>query len=392
MATHSGAITSADAQYRQGFANKLYMEGVVKNPVMKVLMENDCINREDDLEKNKGGTVTMYNRLRIDGQGQIGDVDFYSLAEQLETNSRTMNILKISKPITWYREGSQSAQYAPFKLDDGTQEALIDYIGGICSASVINQVTGNNASSINQPSLDSSTAFTGANLLQVTGSNAVTAPSYWYEANLGGAITTAAGITSGNTLSLADFELACTVITSQTAGRATWQTIKNKAYIGIAFISYTGLYQLTREATTLGQGAQLTAQIQAQMSGGKTEFDLQEFFVAGIPLKFCVVPDSWMPRGVTASGTAETANTRRAVVVGRNALDMSFGKGYSGTTASVRGLNVEIDTEHKKLNKQAYGNASVLWGCEKTLSTGTGATAGTSYDLATYVIDHYSAT
>jgi len=153
MATHSGAVTSSDAQYRQGYSSKLYYDGIVANPLNKFLTENGVINREDDLSKNQGGTVTLYNRLRLDGKLQRGDVDFYSLAEQLETSSRTINIEKISKPITWHMKGSQTDQFTAYSVDEGTQEAVTDYITSAYNASLINQLAANNASSITLPQL-----------------------------------------------------------------------------------------------------------------------------------------------------------------------------------------------------------------------------------------------
>jgi hypothetical protein len=391
MATHSGAVTSSDAQYRLGFSSRLYYEATAKSPVMSVLREDGCINIENDLTKSGGGTVTLYNQQQVKGKPVRGDVDFYTSAEQMSTNSRTLNIAKVSKPVQWYMKGSQSQQFAPFQFGEYVAEGVSDYIRSTIESSVINQVAGNNASSITQTALDD-TAFSGGDLLSVTGNNTAAAPTYWYEANLGGVITTDSGVGSGNTLSLKDFEIAATNITQQIAGRTRWQTLKGKKYLANAFISYTGLFQLNNEAVTLGQGSQLSNIVANILAGGKeVEADLTQFMLPSLPFKFVVVPDSWMPRGVTTSGLAETANTRRAVIVGANALDFSFGAGYEAGGKAIPGMNVEMDTTYKPLNKMGYGNASALFGCKKAQATGSGTFAGTSYDMSTYVITHYSA-
>lgn len=393
MATHSGAITSSDAQYKQAFASKLLVEGVVKNDVFQALSKYGCINRNDALENNGGGTVTLYDRLRLDGVGIRGDGDFYSGAAQAETNSRTLNIAKVSYPLTWNIRGSQNQQYAAFDLSEGVEQAMSDWQRTGIAVSLLNQAGGMNATSITQVSMSSSTAFTGSNLLTVTGNNSATAPTYWYEANLGGAITTDSGVNSGNTLSIRDFQLAEQIIRTQQVGRPTWQQLVGKDASALVFVSDEGVAQLMNEATTLGQGQQLSQIINSQLAGGEKIGALNTFMIPGLSFKFIKVPESLMPRGVTTSGTTETANTRRCVIVGANALDLSFGAGFSAGNGSepLPGVNVEIDTTYKPLNKQAYGNASVLYGAKKVVSTGSGSFASTGYDLSTYVITHYSA-
>lgn len=400
--TDSG-FTSSDAQYAQQYSAEVLNEGIVKCPVAMAMMEYGAINKEDALSKADGGTVTLYNRPRVDSNGINGDADFYSNAERQETNTRTIDISKLSYSFKYKVRGSQDEQYTSFRLEDGVLENAADWMRGTFSAALINQAAGNNASSINQPSV-ASNAFTGSTLVNITGQNSVTAPTYWYEGGNGGAITTAAGIVSGNTLSIQDFEVAAKVIGQNVAGRPTFQTFVGKDCMALAFISRTGLFQLTREATTLGQGPQLTEQIYAQLAGGEKIGDLETFKIPGIPFKFIVVEDHWMPRGVTTSGTAETANTRRAVIVGKNAVDLTFGRGFTmpagasgrgvssgiAGTGTVPGVNIEIDPDYKRLNKETYGNISLLYGAKKVTVTGSGANASNSYDLASYVIDHYS--
>jgi hypothetical protein len=407
-------IGSGDIQFAQQFASKVALNGIVKNPVMKVLVENGCTNVENKLEMDKGGTVTMYTRLRETGTGVSGDVDIYANAQFQDISGRTLNIARVSKPTKWRRKGSQDYQYAPYDLSDGCVPNISNWMTGLVSASVINQICGNNASSITQNALNPGGTFnvTDGTLLQITGNNAAIAPTYWYEASSGGAISTDSGVTSGNVLTIQDFQEAVEVIESADSTRPTWQTLNeysNEGFIAVAFISRTGAYQMQNQAVTLGQGPQIQNIIQAAMAGGKNvDGWSNSFMIPMIPIKFVIVPDSWMPRGVTTSGLAETANTRRAVIVGANALDVAWGQGQAlkmnaggnprgntGTAGSGKflpGVSVEIDDQHKKLNKETFANASLLSGFKKAQANGLGAQTGTSYDLATYVITHYSAT
>lgn len=391
MATESpGVIASGDGSYRLGFSSKLYAERVVMNPIVKTLTENGCINIENDLSKSGGGTVTMYNQLRLGGKGSTGDVDVYSTAILSDKASRSFVIAKNSQSIQWPLKGTQSQQYSPYDIGEHNKVLLGDWAEAIVSSSLINQAAGNTATSITVLAADE-TAFTGSDLTRVTGNNAAAVPTYHYEASLGGVITTDSGINSGNPLTIADFQLAAEIVTSQQSGKPTWQTIKNKPYLGVALMSMTALNQLTRDPVTAGQGFQLSQIYNAMLAGGKT-MDLQQFQLPGVPFLLVVCPDSAIPRGVTLSSGAETANTRRVVILGSNAIDMAFGAGFTPQGGNpIPGINVEFDLEYKKLNKQGFGTASVLWGCKKAQSTGPGTGSSTAYDVASYVIGHYSA-
>lgn len=392
MATQAiGPITSSDtALYRQGFSADLLYEGIIENPVVKVLQENGCINIETDLSKNQGGTATLYNQPRLVGKGIRGDADFYSNATLTEVGNRTLSIAKVSRSITYPLKGTQTQQFAAFKIDQNNTELLKDWTKGIVGHSIINHLGGNNASSLTLANPEDT--FSGDDLLQVTGNNAVSAPSYWYSAGNQTAITTDGSITTTHLLSLKDFQNAAAVITSQTAGRPTWSLMSDKDYYGVAFVSMTGLNHLLNEAVTLGQGMQLQQIIQYQSAGGSKLEVLRPFTIPGIPFKFYACPDSWLPRGVTTSGTTTKANSRRCVIVGKKAIDMAMGAGFSdGGGDPVAGVNVEIDTEYKRMNKFGYAMVSLLWGCKKTQITGPNA-ASTAYDVGSYVITHYSAT
>lgn len=389
----TGAITSSNTGYfAQKYSPKLYFESVVKNPINKILMENGCVNREDALSNDSGGTVYMYNALRLNGKGFTGDIDVYTNAQLLEKTTRSLNIFKNQLPISWPMRGTQTQQYASFDIGSANEEALNEWVSSLLAASYMNQLAGNTATSITQLSC-SETAFTGSELTRITGNNSASVPTYHYwGSSPGTAKTTDASIGSGDVLTIKDFQFATEIITSQQPGKPTWQIFKNKPYIAIAFISMSGLNQLSNEAVTPGQGYQLSQIYNAMLAGGE-KLDLQQFMLPGVPFLFAVVPDSFMPRGVTLSTGAETANSRRCVIVGRNAADVSFGRGFSPEGGKIiPGASVEVDMEFKKLNKQGYAVANLLWGCKKAASTGPGSGASTEYDLSTYVITHYSRT
>jgi hypothetical protein len=406
MATKTDVnITSSDAQFAQQYSNEVFVEGVVKSDIIRYLVNHGVVKVHTMLSENKGGKVTLYDRQRRSSNGYSGDQDAYSLADRASTNSRTLDIGLVSDSIVYRTKGSFDNQVAAFNLNDGVLETMADWVRGLYTCSILNQLAGNNASSITQP-ICSDTAFSGSTLTNITGMNSATAPTYWYEAGNGGAITTASGVASGNKMSLIDFDVAELIINAQVAGRPTFQQLRNQDCAAMVIITKEQKQQLIREAVTLGSAPQLNQFVLSMMNGGKKVGAMEEFEVPGYPFKILVVPDVYLPRGVTTSGLAETANTRRAIIVGHNAVDVAFGAGYTmpsqfagsgttggakGTSKPVAGVSIEVDPNHKKLNNEAYAKVSLLWGCKKATVTGSGASAATSFDLAAYALDSYTA-
>ena len=68
---------------------------------------------------DKGGTVTMYTRLRETGTGTRGDYDVYSNAQFQDISGRTLNIARIPKTPNGVAKVRKIHQYAPYDLSDG---------------------------------------------------------------------------------------------------------------------------------------------------------------------------------------------------------------------------------------------------------------------------------
>ena len=390
MATQEiGVVTSSDAVYAQRYSSKLIAEGIVNNPVNRILTENGCINLENSLQTEGGGTVTMQNQLRLSSKGLRGDVDVYSNAIMSAKAARTLSISKNTLSLQWPLQGTQTQQYVAFDIGSKNEMLLGDWAKSLVTASMLNQLGGNTATSITQYSVYNEGSFSGSDLITITGNNSTSVPTYHYwGSDQTQAYTNDASVTSSNVLSLKDFQLASEIITAQQQNKPTFQLLTGKPYVAVAFIGYTGFNQIKNEAVTAGQGFQLSQIYNANLAGGKT-MDLQEWIFDNF--KFVVVPDSWLPRGVNSGTGAEVANTRRCIIVGRNALDMSLGKGFSTADGGmIPAAKVEFDTNYKKLNGQGFGAASLTWGCKKTQQTGMGDGNSTSYDTSAYVITHYS--
>jgi hypothetical protein len=102
-----------------------------------------------------------------------------------------------------------------------------------------------------------------------------------------------------------------------------------------------------------------------------------------------------LPRGVAINTNPGTpcVNTRRAIIVGQNALDVAYGQGFTingQSNAEFMGVAVNFDDSERKLNKEAFLSVESIYGCKKIQLTGFGGNESTAYDIGTYVITHYS--
>lgn len=392
--TNIGNLVTSDSTFNLAKASaKLYVEVIEKDPILKIMKQYGLVNIENKLSQDAGDTVNMYNLLRTDSQGVTGDHDRYSNAENADYGNRELKINLLAHSQRWKKRGTVTQQIAPFDLKEGRGQIMTNWMRTAVTASIMNQAGGNTATSITIPTLSSS-AFTGTDpLLRVTGFNTAVAPTSTYKA-IGsrgvGSITADENVDADNVLKLSDFMDMREVITSSTAGLPLWSLIGDNSVQAVAFVSTTGMNQLKNDAVTTGQGLNVAQTFYATAAGGK-KMGLDQFILENI--LFVEVPDYLMPRGVHSSTAAAVAATRRAVVMGANAVDVAFGKGYTSASGEIfPGFSVDYDDNYKKLNKETYASVEANWGCKKARIFGQGANSGTAYDLGTYVITHYSRT
>lgn len=371
-----GPTTSGDAQFAQSFAPRISLEMVADNKFLQVLTGDKVINIENKLSEERGGSITMYNRPKLDTKLSRGDVDRYSTAKAMSSVSRQLNIDLVSETVEFPMPKTQSQQFTPYMIDEGKQEQIIDVLKASMTASIINQACGNTATSITQTAL-SSTAFTGNDLLTVTGNNAAVAPSRWYWAGSAATARTTDASISGQSLSIASFMTWSELLNSQPTNGAIFQSLRNSkdGHSGIVLLPESHVHQMLNDTGTAYNFKEV---IYNQISSGKNQLGaFRSFTVPGINFKFVQGPDSYFPRGVNDSTGAEVALSRRGVILGHNALDMAFGQGYTNqeTGEVLPGINVSIDMNHKKNNKVGYCTGEVLYGTRVTTTdNGSGGT------------------
>lgn len=395
MATTSGAgFTTSDTNFdlTRGSSQLLKMT-MVDDGFIAALKDYGVLNVVSDVSQTAGSTKRLFNDFRRESAGVTGDADRYSNAGYDNFGHRDVAMNMISDTIKWKTDGTFSQQITEFNQGLGKKDKQSRWITNVMKSSIINQAAGNTATSITRPDIDRVT-FTGASeLLKVTGFNTAIAPSSAYKAYgslATGSVTTDQGVTSSNVLSVNDLYAAVETITGMTAGVPAWNLIDGRDVLGLCVVSWSGANQLLKEVDTAG-GMTVSKSILSTMNGGKKYNGLNDFMIPGIPLAFIVLPDYLMPRGVHSSTSAEVANTRRAVILGANAVDLVLGKGYrSEGGQQIPGFSVSVDTTYKPLNREVFCTAEGIYGIKKAQILGTGSLASTAYDLASYVITHYT--
>lgn len=385
-------ITTGDANYDlQQAASAAVTAEIIGSPELQFFKNSGIINMDGKGTLTKGGsTITFYDWARIDSQGTDPNGDQYAQAKSRIARSRNVSLGEISESFQVDKEWTieqQIAYSSVGSLKGGLIEQMKDFGKEIILAGIINQLFGNDATSISTQI--SSSSFTGETLDRVTLKNSVATSSNLAIGNQGaGGVTTVAGITSANTLTIQDWQNQVAIADSTPAGLPKFSRFGGAFnYYGI--LSTTAYFQMINQAAASGAASSAVEEMYRRMSSGEKFGALNTFELMLVPgVKFIVFPDSVMCRGTHSN--AEVANTRCAGLVGKHALDFIIGKAYPSDAMS--SMMVMIDNVTNKNNKKDNYVVRMLVGGGRVQKNGTGAYASTAYDTGVRKIVHYSAT
>jgi hypothetical protein len=268
----------------------------------------------------------------------------------------------------------------------------------------MNQLAGNTATSLSIPSCYDTTLTSSADILRATGFNATVAPDSTfklYGSNGAGGTSDQTIDDATSVLKWSDIQIAKEVATGSYVGRPSFEAIENDAYQYVLFVGQTGWTQLENDAVTSGQGINIAQLRYASLAGGsdikvgKGGIPYPNFVIDNVLI--VVLPNDLMPYGVHSGTGAAVSTCRRAVFVGKGALDIAFGKGYSeggmskADMEATNGASVILDDQTYKANRESTLASNVIWGCKKKLVSGFGTNASSTYDASVITISHYSA-
>lgn len=390
-------ITVDSARDLTKATTKLMLE-TMENSIFGKLKQYGCINYEEDLTRKSGSNLTMYNVLRDDGLPDVGDVDSYSTATSGDSGDRSLKIRLQSKSKHFAKDGTEAQQVSEFNLRNHIPQMMTNWMKELLLLQTINQVSSNTATTIYTPSIYSGNATTADQRLIMTGHNAATAPTSTYHLwanNDAGSITNDQGTTSSQTLRLKDFMIFREVADSVRSGQPIFNkletTIMGRRVNYVALVGTSGLNQMKQDQQGSKNNLVLSELQFAAMAGGKDNITVGNGMYCLEDFLIIEVPDYLLARGVHNSTSAPVTTARRVAIMGRNAVDVGAGKGFSFNGNEIAGFKIAIDDDYKKLNDRGYAKVSFNGGMKKTSVYGFGGNESTLYDLASGVITYYSA-
>lgn len=397
------SLAQSNTDFNLVQSSKEVSKDILSDELFTALRDYGVINTKGG--ETVGDTVNFYNLNRVDSNGLAETDDAYSNAASSIHGHRQIIMDTASYSHKAKKKNTMAAIRAETsvgKLDDGILEIMSSWGKSILRAGLINQLAGNNATSISVPAA-STTAFSGTSLTRVTGFNSVTAVNSLYNKfgnNAAGGVTTAAGITNANTLTLIDFMMLSDIVFDVYPGVTPWNPLDSmgKAQCrALAVVTRTGWTQLMTSVPAAGNYPSVAFELYNAIAAGggkKEEYtgrtigNYRIYKSAFTPdIDYLVVDDHLLPQAVHSN--AAQANTKVALLLGRNAVDMKVSKLVK--SGSGIPFMIEEDNQHEKLNNFDYWKLNMKFGLKRTLLKGTGANASTDYDYATAVINHYSA-
>jgi len=359
------------------------------NEILVAMKNEGIVNIERKLETVSGAgvEVNIRNLYRPGGLPNLGDGDPYENADVPKYGNRSLNINKFWKSFEFDRPTSFSQQMTSIDLQKFHPENYKNYFADLFLKGLMTQGGSATNLSLSSPDLDLS-GITGTDRTKLTMGNAAIAPSGEYHQVAGELVAskTPQTLTSSDTLTVGMLMKAATEIGKTRANLTRWN-IKSVNELGCVFIAQSDLFNLMNQSVSIGNnyvfGDVYQRQIQAKDAkeiGGI----IHSFTMPGIPFKFWVLPDSYFEAAVSTADSSSVANTRRLFILGRNALDVAFGRINAGKDVSSPFV-VKVDNNWKPLGVKSFGLAQGAFGGKKAQIPNK--STGTATDWATYTID-----
>jgi hypothetical protein len=303
------------------------------------MIKAGVIRRQDELSRKSGDQVTIPFLNRITQMGFVGNAVALGNESPLLYYNDALVINQLRQAVSIPNKRTIDAQRVQMNLSEDTYKSLSDWhkVRGVLGA--LNQLAGNNATTIAYDSVN----YSGNDRLQVTGLNSAIAPS------------TASGVTRivrPNSLTTDQAVGADTTATMKLQYILDCETIAQTArpYIpplaenpadGVKYHFYVHIQQynnLLQDTTSPYQYRDIQ---NAMITSGRGSGGIERSFVFSETKVFCT---DKIPLGVHSGTSAAVANCRRAIFAGADAGAISFGQGFSGSGDAVPGFDIMEDT------------------------------------------------
>ncbi len=339
------SFSTSDVQTRKVWAERMLYDSISDENMVGQLVKDGTLIRKDDLSKTGGmgrGDEVKYHFLnRLSSKGLVGMQSATGNEQALTYYQDTVLINQVREVVKNPNKGSIDQQRVTFNLEEDTYQVLKNWFTERMTVSAINQLTGNTATTL---AYDGQT-YSSDERLVLTGLNAATAPAGTGRIVRPNSLTTDQAVNADTTATM-KFSLIDSMIDGARTNRPYITpfdgAIKFKMYVHI-----NTFRQLWQDTTSPFQYRDF---VYNKLAGGVNDAQLEGEFIDYNMTR--IVATDKMPYGVHSSTAAQQTNTRRSMLVGKNAGAIAFGQGYAGGSTPTAGFSFEQDFEDVNLYKR----------------------------------------
>lgn len=316
---------------------------------------NSLVQVHEDLSKSQGDRIRIPLRMLLSGDGVQGDATLEGQEEALTTYYDDITIDQLRHAVR--SAGKMSEQRVPFDVREEARMGLQDWWADRLDTSLMNQLAGN----------------TGESDQRRTGLQATIAPDSQHLFASGGHDTEASlSSTTTHAFRLSDIDRAV-------AKAKTISPLIRPIKVGgddyyVLFLHPFQVYQLRRDASTAGNWIDIQ---KAAMNGGQVKDNPIFTGALGVYNGVVLHESTRIPNIVGSPNSGTTADYRRAVFAGAQAVALAVGQGNSAE-------RVNWAEELFDFGNQLGVSGGMIYGVKKTVFN--------SKDFSTLVISSYAPT
>lgn len=343
MAGTPTSFSTSDVQTRKLWADRVLYDTTSDKQLVGQMISDGTLVRKDELSASgtsgRGDQVKYHFLNRLSTKGLIGMQSATGNEKSLTYYQDTLVVNQMREVIKNPNTGTIDQQRVTFDLDEDAYTVLRDWFIEKMTVSAINQLTGNDATSI---TYDGET-YTGDERLALTGLNTAVTPSSTRIIRPN-SLTTDEAVNADSTAKMTFAILDSMIDTARTSRPYIMPfdgTIKFKMYVHIDVFR-----QLWQDTTSPFQYRDF---VYNKLAGGVSDAQLEGEYIDYNMTR--IIATDKMPYGVHSSTKAEQTNTRRSVLVGKYAGCVAFGQGYNSGSNATAGFKFEVDYTDVKLYK-----------------------------------------
>ncbi len=347
-------FSTSDVQTVKRWSDRVAHDAISDQTLVGQMINDGTLILKNDLAKAAGDNVKYHFLNRISDAGLIGNQAATGNELALTYHQDTVTINQL-RQVVQIPNKNIDAQRVTFNMPEDTYQVLRNWMTERMAVSALWQLAGFTNTT---PTYDG-VVYTASNYLQLTGMNAVTAPSSTRIIRANGTSNTTDQAVQADTTATMKFSQIDEAVESARINRPYIKpfegAIKFKCYV-----HYKQFRSLIQDTTGPIQYRDIML---SKIAGG-----MREEALIGETMEYNqtrIIATDKVPLGCHSSGSATQANVRRAVFCGQEAGAVAFGQGFTAGSNTTPGFSFEQDfVDVNQYKRIAISN---IWGLEKTI-------------------------